>query len=59
VRMDYAWRFEGWHLSVYLETLNVLNRANPAGLTYNKDYTETRVVNNLPRMPYFGIEAEF
>ncbi|NTV52544.1 MAG: TonB-dependent receptor [Candidatus Firestonebacteria bacterium] len=59
VRMDYSWRFEGWRLNAYIETLNLLNRANPAGVTYNKDYTKTEVVNNFPMLPYFGLEAEF
>jgi hypothetical protein len=59
VRMDYSWRFEGWKLNAYIETLNLLNRANPEGVTYNKDYSKTEVVNNLPRIPYFGLEVEF
>lgn len=59
VRMDYSWRFPGWRLNAYWEILNLLNRGNPAGLTYSKDYSEPRVVNNLPFMPYFGIEAQF
>jgi hypothetical protein len=59
MRMDYVWRFEGWRLSAYLEILNVLDRGNPAGITYSEDYSKAEVINNLPRMPYFGIEAEF
>jgi hypothetical protein len=59
VRMDYTWRFEGWRLNAYIETLNLLDRANPAGVTYNKDYSKSEVINNFPRLPYFGIEAEF
>ncbi len=59
VRMDYSWRFEGWRLNAYLETLNVFNRANPAGVTYSRDYSESYVINNLPQIPYFGLEAQF
>ncbi len=59
IRMDYAWRFEGWRLEVYLEILNLLDRGNPAGVTYSKDYSEERIVNNLPRMPYFGVDIQF
>jgi hypothetical protein len=59
VRMDYSWRYEGWRLNAYIETLNLLNRANPAGVTYNKDYSQAETINNLPRLPYFGVEVEF
>lgn len=59
VRVDYSWRWEGWRLNLYLEILNLLNRLNPAGVGYSKDYSESHVISNLPRMPYFGLEAEF
>lgn len=59
LRTDYTWRFEGWRLTAYLEVLNVFNRSNPAGVQYSPDYTETKVINNLPRVPYCGVEAKF
>jgi hypothetical protein len=59
IRTDYSWRYEGWRLNAYIEILNALNRSNPAGMTYSRDYSTASVVNNLPMMPYFGIEAQF
>src|ERR1035437_841510 len=59
IRTDYAFRFEGWKLNLYLEILNVLNRSNPDQIIYSNDYTTSQVINNLPLLPYLGIEADF
>jgi hypothetical protein len=59
LRMDYAWRFEGWRLNAYIEILNLLNRPNPAGLSYSQDYSASQVIYNLPRIPYIGLQAQF
>jgi outer membrane cobalamin receptor len=59
IRTDYTFRFEGWKLNLYIEILNFLNRPNPAQILYTDDYTKSQVVDNLPRIPYFGLEAEF
>jgi outer membrane receptor for ferrienterochelin and colicin len=59
LRTDYSWRFEGWKLNAYFEVLNVLNRPNPAWLSYSKDYSQSTVINNLPRIPYCGLEVQF
>jgi len=59
MRLEDSWRYEGWRLNAYFEILNLLNRANPSGITYSKDYSESHTVNNFPRIPYFGVEAEF
>jgi outer membrane receptor protein involved in Fe transport len=59
IRTDYTFRFEGWKLNLYLEILNLFNRSNPSQIMYSEDYSESRVINNLPLMPYIGVEAEF
>jgi hypothetical protein len=60
LRMDYSWRFQGWRLNAYIEILNFLNRANPADLSYPKNYDgPPKTINNLPYLPYFGLEAQF
>ncbi len=59
VRTDYAFRFEGWKLNIYVELLNVLNRKNPNQIMYSDDYSESQTVNNLPFIPYLGVEAEW
>ena len=56
---DAAFRFNRWKLNCYFEILNVLGRANPQALSYNEDYSAATQVNNLPRIPYIGIGAEF
>ncbi len=59
VRIEKAYLFHAWKLSLYAEVLNVLDRPNPSGLTWNRDFSEVRQVNNLPRLPYIGASAEF
>jgi outer membrane receptor protein involved in Fe transport len=59
VRTDYTFKFDGWKLNLYVEIINLLNRANPQDIMYNLDYTDTMEIDNLPFMPYIGVEAEF
>ncbi len=60
LRTDYAFLFEGWKLNVYFEILNLLDRANPAGLVYpTNNNGAPEQIRNLPLMGYFGLEAEF
>ncbi len=59
LRTDYSFRFEGWKLNLYFEIINALNRANPQGLIFSPDYSTISILNNLPRLMYFGLEAEF
>jgi hypothetical protein len=59
MRIEYAHPHDRWKLVVYFEMLNVFGRANPADLEYTDNYTGTRQINNLPRIPYLGVEARF
>ena len=59
LRSDYAVRLEGARLNFYAEVLNVLGRDNPAGVTYNRNFTKRETVNNLPLLPYLGFGLEF
>jgi hypothetical protein len=59
IRTDYAIRREGWKVNLYAEVINALNRPNPAGLTYSRDYSQRETVNNLPLLPYIGVGIEF
>jgi len=59
VRTDYTFRYEGWKLTLYVEILNLLDRPNPASIMYSDDYTASQVVDNLPFLPYLGLEAQF
>lgn len=59
VRVDKTWRFRTWQFGVFLEVLNVYNRANPEGIQYNYNYTMSQPVNGLPIFPNLGLRAEF
>lgn len=59
LRAERAFRFARWKVNLYGELINALNRSNPAGLEYSENNAETREVDNLPRIPYFGVEAVF
>jgi len=58
-RAEFTYPHDRWKFVIYVEILNVFGRANPAGVDYNNDYSEVEVINNLPRMPYLGVEARF
>ena len=59
LRVDKRWIYQKWMLSVYLDIQNVYNRANPEGLQYNFDYSQSRPQQGLPILPILGIRGEF
>jgi hypothetical protein len=59
LRTDYSWLYAGWKLSLYLEILNALNRANPAYADYDPRTGNQIVRNNLPLLPNLGLQASF
>ena len=59
LRTDYALRLEGAKVNFYAEVINALNRVNPAGVSYNSDFSERKEVPNLPILPYVGVGIEF
>ncbi|MCB9547214.1 MAG: TonB family protein [Myxococcales bacterium] len=59
LRVDRRWVYEAWILTAYLEIQNVYNRANPEGITYNFDSTQSAPLTGLPIIPSFGLRGEF
>ncbi|HKQ68986.1 MAG TPA: TonB-dependent receptor [Polyangiaceae bacterium] len=59
LRVDKQWRFSSWTLRTYLDVQNVYNRSNPEGVTYNYDYSQSRVQGFLPIIPSLGVRGEF
>ncbi len=59
IRLEKTWRFEMWKLSAYVEVINLLNSPNPISRDYNRDYSRYQDVNQIPRLPYFGLTANF
>lgn len=57
VRLDRNYQFKTWNMDLYLEVLNLYNRANVTGYEYNADYTEKEEVTGLPTIISFGIKA--
>jgi len=58
VRIDKEWKFTSWTLSAYLDVQNVYNRANPEGVSYNFNYTQSNVVSGIPILPSLGLRGE-
>jgi TonB family protein len=58
-RVEKAWTFSAWKLTAYLDVLNVINRQNAEGVTYNYNYTQSKNVNGLPILPSIGVRGEF
>ncbi len=59
LRIDKRWIYQGWMLSLYLDIQNVYNRANPEGLQYNADYSDSRPQQGLPILTILGMRGEF
>ncbi len=58
-RIDKKWIYDTWMLNAYLDIQNVTNRANPEGLEYNFDFSETEESQGLPIIPVLGLRGEF
>jgi outer membrane receptor for ferrienterochelin and colicin len=59
VRLDKQWVFDRWLLDAYLDLQNATNHVNPEGIAYNYDYTQSKVNQGLPVLPFLGLKAEF
>ena len=56
-RLDRSYQYTSWKMDLYIEALNLYNRANVTGYEYNGDYTEREDVTDLPLILSFGIKA--
>ena len=52
------WKFQHWQFSAYLDVLNIYNRGNREGVSYNYNYTKQSIVTGLPILPVIGIRGE-
>jgi hypothetical protein len=59
LRVDRSFRLgEGVRLLVYLEALNVTNRANGEEYVYNVNYTQRGTITGLPAIGMLGARVE-
>ena len=56
-RLDRTYQYTSWKMDLYIEALNLYNRANVTDYEYNGDYTERENVTDLPLIVSFGIKA--
>jgi outer membrane receptor protein involved in Fe transport len=59
VRLDKQWVYDRWLLDAYIDLQNATNHTNPEGIAYNYDYTQSKVSQGLPILPFLGLRAEF
>ena len=59
VRVDKRWVYQRWMLNLYLNIQNIYNRANPEGLQYSYDFSQSKTQQGLPILPILGIRADF
>jgi len=59
LRVDKQWKFADWSFRTYLDVQNAYNRANPEDLTYNYNFSQSRVQGFLPIIPSLGVRGEF
>jgi hypothetical protein len=59
LRVDRGW-LRPWGtagtMNMYIDIQNIVNRHNPEGVTYNKDYSHLSYTNGLPIFPSIGVE---
>lgn len=59
LRIDKTWTFRRGNLDLFLEVLNVYNNANPEGVQYNYNYTQSTTVTGIPFFPNLGFRYEY
>ncbi len=59
LRIDKVWTFRRGNLDLYLEVLNVYNNANPEGIQYNYNYTQSTTITGIPFFPNLGLRFEY
>jgi TonB family protein len=59
VRIDKTWRWTRLSVNAYLEVLNVYNNANPEGVQYNYDYSQSTTITGIPIFPNLGVRVEY
>lgn len=59
LRVDKRWIYQRWILDAYLDIQNVYDRANPEGLSYNFDFSQSSVQQGLPIVTIIGLRGEF
>lgn len=59
LRVDKTWTFRRGSLNLFLEVLNVYNNANPEGVQYNYNYTQSTTVTGIPFFPNLGVRYEY
>jgi hypothetical protein len=59
IRLDKAWQFALWKLSLYVDVQNVYNNQNVEGISYDYRYSTRQYVSGIPILPSFGMRGEF
>ncbi len=63
VRVDFSTSFktvyDTWEWRVYLDIVNVLGAKNVLGYNYNYNYTQISATDDLPLLPYLGVEVKY
>jgi TonB family protein len=59
LRVDKTWKTKWGKLGMYLDVLNVYNQANVDGYSYNYNFTQSTIAQDLPILPSLGIRGEF
>jgi hypothetical protein len=56
LRVDRTWKRPSGTWNLYFDIQNIINRANPEGVTYSGDFSQKSYTNGLPIFPSIGVE---
>ena len=56
LRVDRSWKRPSGTWNLYFDIQNIINRANPEGVTYSGDFSQKSYTNGLPIFPSIGVE---
>lgn len=56
-RAEHAWLFKTWSLALYLDVINVTNRANVEAIQYDYRYRKSSPVTSFPILPTLGLKG--
>ncbi len=56
-RIEHDWLYQTWSLGLYLDIINVLNRANEEAVQYDYRFRDSSPITSYPILPTLGVKG--